>query len=40
MNKNLDEFKNEKNTENKEKINLSADEKLLKLIENQYAFLN
>ena len=40
MNKNSDEFKNEKNIKNEEKMNLLTDKKLLKLIKNQYAFLN
>ena len=49
VNKNSDEFKDEKNIKNKEKMNLLADEKKMnlltnkkkmKLIKNQYAFLN
>ena len=40
VNKNSDESEDEKNMKNEEKMNLSADEKLLKLIKNQYVFLN
>ena len=49
MNKNSDEFKDEKNIKNEKKINLSAskkkmnllvDEKKMKLIKDQYVFLD
>ena len=40
VNKNSDESEDEKNMKNKEKMNLSVNEKLLKLIKNQYAFLS